>query len=241
MSTFKSPVKWSCCFPTYCPMVYGQIVNCFLARNPRPALKLVCFTLYMEIDVWKYYNELFCQSSQLKYGLSINVGLSVYCIWKICWKGSSLSFFLPEFSFKFISVWTHYLSHTDLPDFCWIEVWACSWVTIALKETNIVSQNHHKKSEIKENCFCRCKLTTQVWASPLRQGQYGKSWANESQGTSSLNNWKPERQKKQEISSGFCGKTCSEKRNWKKDNPVRLADYATVGSHRFEPFAFTKG
>ena len=150
-------------------------------------------------------------------------------------------FFLPEFSFKFISVWTHYLSHTDLPDFCWIEVWACSWVTIALKETNIVSQNHHKKSEIKENCFCRCKLTTQVWASPLRQGQYGKSWANESQGTSSLNNWKPERQKKQEISSGFCAKTCSEKRNWKKDNPVRLADYATVGSHRFEPFALTKG
>ena len=148
MSTFNSPVKWSCCFPTYCQMVYGQIVNCFLARNPRPALKLVCFTLYMEIDVWKYYNELFCQSSQLKYGLSINVGLSVYCIWKICWKGSSLSFFLPEFSFKFISVWTHYLSHTDLPDFCWIDVWACSWVTIVLKQTKIVSQNPNKKRKL---------------------------------------------------------------------------------------------
>ena len=148
MSTFKSPVKWSCCFLTYCPMVYGQIVNCFLARNPRPALKLVCFTLYMEIDVWKYYNELFCQSLQLKYGLSINVGLSVYCIWKICWKVSSLSFFLPEFSFKFISVWTHYLSHTDLPDFCWIDVWACSWVTIVLKQTKIVSQNHNKKRKL---------------------------------------------------------------------------------------------
>ena len=164
MSTFKSPVKWSCCFPTYCPMIYGQIVNCFLARNPRPALELVCFTLYMEIDVWKYYNELFCQSSQLKYGLSINVGLSVYCIWKICWKVSSLSFFLPEFSFKFISVWTHYLSHTDLPDFCWIEVWACSWVTIALKETNIVSQNHHKKKvKLKKTAFVDVSL-------PLKSG-----------------------------------------------------------------------
>ena len=109
------------------------------------------------------------------------------------------------------------------------------------RDKHCQSKSSLKKSEIKENCFCRCKLTTQVWASPLRQGQYGKSWANESQGTSSLNNWKPERQKKQEISSGFCAKTCSEKRNRKKDNPVRLADYATVGSHRFEPFAFTKG
>ena len=169
------------------------------------------------------------------------------CIWKAMYGNITMSYFsrqsfvLPEFSFKFISVWTHYLSHTDLPDFCWIDVWAWSWVTIALKETNVVSQNNHKKSKIKENFFCRCKLTTQVWASPLRQGQYGKSWTNESQGTSSLNNWKPERQKKQEISSGFCGQTCSEKRNWKKDNPVGLADYATVGSHWFEPFALTKG
>ena len=163
MSTFNSPVKWSCCFPTYCQMIYGQIVNCFLARNPRPALKLVCFTLYMEIDVWKYYNELFCQSSQLKYGLSINVGLFVYCIRKICWKGSSLSFFLPEFSFKFISVWTHYLSHTDLPDFCWIDVWACNWVTIALKETNIVSQNHHEKVKLKKTAFVDVSL-------PLKSG-----------------------------------------------------------------------
>ena len=89
--------------------------------------------------------------------------------------------------------------------------------------------------------FHRCKLTTQVWAFPLRQGQNGKSWTNKSQGTSSLNNWKPERQKKQEISSAFCGKTCPEKRNWKKDNPVRIADYATVGSHRFQPFARHEG
>ena len=35
--------------------------------------------------------------------------------------------------------------------------------------------------------------------------------------------------------------TWSEKRNWKKDNPVGIADYATVGSYRFEPFALTKG
>ena len=143
MSTFKSPVKGSSCFPTYCPMV-----SCFLARNPRPALMLVCFTLYMESDVWKYNNELFCQPSKLKYGLSINVGLPVCCIRNICWKGSRLSLVLPEFSFKFISVWTHYLSHTDLPDFCWIDVWACSWVTIVLKETKIVSQNHNKKRKL---------------------------------------------------------------------------------------------
>ena len=242
MSTFKSPVKWSCCFPTYCPMVYGQIVNCFLARNPRPALKLVCFTLYMEIDVWKYYNELFCQSSQLKYGLSINVGLSVYCIWKICWKGSSLSFFLPEFSFKFISVWTHYLSHTDLPDFCWIEVWACSWVTIALKETNIVSQNHHKKKvKLKKTAFVDVSL-------PLKSGhlhcgkdnmeKVGPTKAKEPPPWT-IGSLRDKRNRKYLQDS--VEKLCSEKRNWKKDNPVRLADYATVGSHRFEPFAFTKG
>ena len=40
--------------------------------------------------------------------------------------------------------------------------------------------------------FYRCKLTTQVWALPLGQGQYGKSWSNKSQGTSSLNYWEPE-------------------------------------------------
>ena len=53
-----------------------------------------------------------------------------------------------QFSFKFMSVGTHYLSHTDLPDFCWIDVWACSWVTIVLKETKIVSQNHNKKRKL---------------------------------------------------------------------------------------------
>ena len=66
-------------------MVYGQIASYFLARTPRPALKLVCFTLYMESDVWKYYNELsICQPLKLKYGLSINVGLPVCCIRNIC-------------------------------------------------------------------------------------------------------------------------------------------------------------
>ena len=162
MSTFKSPVKWSSCFPTYCPMVYGQIVSNFLARTPRPALELVCFTLYMKSDVSKYYKELFCRPSKLKYRLSINVGLPVPCLlypeyflhrfpskfsstWIYSGRTKLIKQVLPvkQFSFKFISVWTHYLSHTDLPDFCWIEVWACSWVTIALKETNIVSQNHH--------------------------------------------------------------------------------------------------
>ena len=83
-------------FSNILPMVSGQIVNCFLARNPRPALKLECFTLYMESDVWKYYNELFCQPSKLKYGLSMNVGLPVCCIQNICGKGSRLSFVLPE-------------------------------------------------------------------------------------------------------------------------------------------------
>ena len=78
-------------------MVYGQIASYFLARTPRPALKLVCFTLYMKSDVSKYYNELFCQSSKLKYGLSINVGLPVCYIRKICCIGSRLSFVLPEY------------------------------------------------------------------------------------------------------------------------------------------------
>ena len=71
---------------------------------------------------------------------------------------------VKQFSFKFISVWTHYLPHTDLPDFCWIEVRACSWVTIALKETNIVSQNHHKKKvKLKKTAFVDVSL-------PLKSG-----------------------------------------------------------------------
>ena len=78
-------------------MVYGQIVSYFLARTPRPALKLVCFTLYMKSDVSKYYKELFCRPSKLKYGLSINVGLPVCCIRNIFCIGSRLSFVLPEY------------------------------------------------------------------------------------------------------------------------------------------------
>ena len=62
----------------------------FLLGDPRPAVKLVCFTLSIEREVWKYYNEVFGQPSKLKYGLHdlydfrLNVQLPVCCIQNIC-------------------------------------------------------------------------------------------------------------------------------------------------------------
>ena len=83
-----------------------------------------------------------------------------------CRKPRSLRRQLPEKQcrFNFISEWMHYLSHTDLPDFSQIDVWACTWVTIVLEKTNVVSQNKcDKKVKLKKTALIDASL-------PLRSG-----------------------------------------------------------------------
>ena len=104
-----------------------------------------------------------------------DVGRCVRYIWDISWHGCRLSFLLavesldfnlqrqlPEMQcrFKFIAVWMHYLSHTDLPDFRLIDAWACSWVTIALEKTDICMQSKcDKQIQLKKTALID-ELTT---------------------------------------------------------------------------------
>ena len=94
-----------------------------------------------------------------------DVGRCVRYIWDISWHGCRLSFLLAvESRFNFISVWTHYLSHTDLPDFSLIDAWACSWVTIVLEKTDVISQSKcDKKVKLKKTALIDVSL-------PLRSG-----------------------------------------------------------------------